>query len=122
MQRAKGFSLIELMVVLLLMSLLMTIVGPFATQSLNRVQAKSELIELKQWLKKQQAKAFLQGKIIRITLDGNVVMQSDSAVATFKFLSFPAQSITIGANGFIDEVAISYELNQKQDTIQLRDE
>jgi prepilin-type N-terminal cleavage/methylation domain-containing protein len=58
----KGFTLIELMIVMAIVSLLLGLVGPLAINNLEKANAKQELLTIKNWLTKISYRAFHTGK------------------------------------------------------------
>ena len=67
----RGFSLIELLVVLSIAAALMALVGPLGVRSLERTQAQSEMVSLQRWYDHLGYQAFIRGKVITIKWQGN---------------------------------------------------
>ncbi|TMO67098.1 hypothetical protein CWC18_01435 [Pseudoalteromonas aurantia] len=103
--KTKGYTLIELMIVLSLIALTLSVIGPFSIQSIERASAKSEMLELKQQIKNIGNKAFLHGQAYKLVtkrhsvvlskLNGNVVWTQE-----FKYLSFTPLVITFNTQGY----------------------
>ena len=51
-KKSYGFTLIELMVVMAIVALLLTMVGPLAISAVDKANAKQEMLTMKNWLKK----------------------------------------------------------------------
>lgn len=103
-----GFTLIELMIVMSIVALLMGLVGPLAINSVEKAQAKQEMLTLKNWLRKVSHKAFYTGKSHLIQLKGKQVLLfikgevDPIEQASFDSLFFQPQEINYNANGFVD--------------------
>lgn len=104
----RGFTLIELMIVMSIVALLMGLVGPLAINSVEKAQAKQEMLTLKNWLRKISDKAFYSGKSHRIELKGKQVLlfmkgeENSIAQTSFDSLFFQPQEIHYNPNGFAD--------------------
>jgi prepilin-type N-terminal cleavage/methylation domain-containing protein len=64
----RGFSLIELLVVLAISSTLVVIVGPLGYQSIERVKKQTELVALQRWYDRMGYKAFIRGHSVTLDL------------------------------------------------------
>lgn len=132
----KGFTLIELMIVMAIVALLMGMVGPLAINSLEKAEAKQEMLSLKNWLKKISARAFYTGKIHRVELKGKQVTlfisneEEPLTVNKFESLSFQPQNIMYNRKGFVNtnkvtgtyrgkplELSLHQWVNKEQPTI-----
>tara|TARA_R110000772_G_scaffold154487_1_gene265504 strand:+ start:8072 stop:8572 length:501 start_codon:yes stop_codon:yes gene_type:complete len=120
--RKNGFTLIELMIVMSIVALLMGMVGPLAIQSLEKAEAKQEMLTLKNWLRKVSARAYNTGYPYTVTLSGkevilyrtdNVPFSSNYIVSTtvtapqieihqFETLFFQPQTLHYNAKGFVE--------------------
>ena len=65
-----GFTLIELMVVMAIVALLLTMVGPLAINAVDKANAKQEMLTMKNWLRKISYRAFATGKQYQLKLAG----------------------------------------------------
>ncbi|WP_177207999.1 pilus assembly FimT family protein [Pseudoalteromonas denitrificans] len=113
----KGFTLIELMIVMSIVALLMGMVGPLAINSLERAQAKQEMLTVKNWLRKVSARAFSTGQAHVVKLSGKNVQlyvkddeQNLIENKTFESLFFQPQEINYSKKGFvaIDKIEGTY--------------
>jgi len=66
----KGFTLIELMVVMAIVAVLMAMVGPLAINTLDKAQAKQEMLTMKNWFRKISYRAFSTGTAYQLKLSG----------------------------------------------------
>lgn len=62
----RGFSLVELLVVLAISSTLVAIVGPLGYQSIERVKRQTELVALQRWYDRMGYKAFIRGHSVTL--------------------------------------------------------
>ena len=104
-----GFTLIELMVVMAIVALLMTMVGPLAINNLEKAQAKQEMLSLKNWFRKISARAFYTGQEHVVKLAGKKVMlyvrgqeQRTITEITFESLFFQPQILQYNTKGFVE--------------------
>lgn len=103
-----GFTLIELMVVMSIVTLLMGMVGPLAINSLEKAKAKEEMLSMKNWLRKISYRAFSTGQQYTVKVSGkNISLYADSnqqiAIVdkTFESLFFQPQKLTYNVKGFV---------------------
>lgn len=139
-QKNKGFTLIELMVVMAIVALLLTMVGPLAIGAVDKANAKQEMLTMKNWLKKISYRAFATGQKYQLKLSGkqaelfaitndaeqnversdeNDEQQQLSPVITHSFenLFFQPQVLTYNANGFVSPTTLQGTYRNK--TLQL---
>ena len=67
----QGFTLIELMSVVVLMMLVISLVAPLGIKMVEKAQAQTEYIQLQSFLKKRSQEAFLSSKEVRIEITTN---------------------------------------------------
>jgi len=104
-----GFTLIELMVVMSIVALLMTMVGPLAINSVEKANAKQEMLSLKQWFRQVSSRAFYTGQEYTIKLAGKEARlfqgyEQVTAItkAEFETLFFKPQILNYNKRGFIE--------------------
>ncbi|WDE13265.1 pilus assembly FimT family protein [Thalassomonas haliotis] len=110
--RQTGFTLIELMVVMSIVALLMGMVGPLAINSLEKAQAKQEMLSLKNWFRKVSARAFNTGQQHTIKLTGKQVAlyvnkQGPVESVRFEFLFFQPQTLHFSTKGFVEPLLVT---------------
>lgn len=110
-----GFSLIELLVVITIISSLGALVGPSLFKQVNKIQVASDEKKLLQILKQLSHKAFLSGKSITIQLKRKKLeyFYSDEpekhAQKDFTFIQFSDQTLRLNENGFIQPNSVQIE-------------
>jgi len=104
----KGFTLIELMIVMSIVALLTGLVGPLAINSLEKAQAKEEMLSMKNWLRKISYRAFATGQAYTVKLAGkNIALHSNNDMQTaiidknFESLFFQPQELIYNEKGFV---------------------
>jgi prepilin-type N-terminal cleavage/methylation domain-containing protein len=104
----QGFTLIELMIVMTIVALLTAMVGPLAMNSVDKAQAKQEMLSIKNWLRKVSYRAFTTGQAHTIQLSGNRVIlyagsleNSPIEDKTLTSLFFKPQRLNYTPKGFI---------------------
>jgi prepilin-type N-terminal cleavage/methylation domain-containing protein len=104
-----GFTLIELMVVMSIVALLMGLVGSLAINSLEKAQAKQEMLSLKNWFRKVGVRAFYAGQAHVVKLTGKqvslfIVGQEQQALESISLeaLFFQPQVLNYSAKGFVE--------------------
>ncbi len=104
---SKGFTLIELIIVMSIVVLLTTMVGPLAIRNLEKAQAKSELLSLKNWIDKISYRAYISSQKLDLIFRGKqVVLQSHDNTQIiknqqFEFLFFQPQTLSFNRKGFV---------------------
>ncbi|MBQ4849242.1 Tfp pilus assembly protein FimT/FimU [Pseudoalteromonas sp. MMG012] len=121
-----GFTLIELMVVMIITALLMGIVGPLAFNSLERVEAKAELLSLNQVISKSGQHAFTHNQSILIKFAGRelkIVTQPKGELLRaidLEFLFFQPQEIYITKSGLTLTPEIHTRYKNKEMTLNVK--
>lgn len=69
-----GFTLIELIVVMLIMSIVLSLVGPLTLRMLDRAESQSEFISFKNSIKKVSYMAFASATEYSFQLDKNSLL------------------------------------------------
>lgn len=107
-----GFTLIEIMIVMSIVALLMTMVGPLAMNSVEKANAKQEMLTMKNWLRKISYRAFTTGNSFQLKLSGKeaklylVSENSEQAPKLFKAITlesifFQPQVLNYSTKGFV---------------------
>jgi len=131
----KGFTLIELMVVMSIVALLLTMVGPLAINAVDKANAKQEMLTMKNWLRKISYRAFATGNAYQLKLAGkkaelfaieSEMEQSDEIqqlspliTHTFESLFFQPQILTYNKNGFVSPTQLQGTYRNKTLSVDL---
>jgi prepilin-type N-terminal cleavage/methylation domain-containing protein len=120
---SKGFTLVELLIVMAIMSLILSIVGPLTVKMVDKAQAQSELITLKNAIHKLSYKAFASATPYTLTLNSKILRleseRSNPSIHRFEYLSFSDQVITFNSRGYPSPETLSFFLQGRNDTINL---
>ncbi|GAA5142087.1 prepilin-type N-terminal cleavage/methylation domain-containing protein [Thalassotalea piscium] len=124
---AKGFTLIELMIVMSIVALIMGMVGPLAINSLEKAEAKQEMLTLKNWLKRISYRAYATGQQHQLALEGKratltvgINNQSVITVETFESIFFEPQIMTFNTLGIISPSTMAGEYKGEPMSLNLK--
>ncbi|WP_206484700.1 type II secretion system protein [Thalassotalea sp. G2M2-11] len=112
-----GFTLIELMIVLSIVALLMTMVGPFALNIIDKTQAKQERLSIENWLRKVSSLSFYSGQVLWIEFNGRLVSlynpkkQQTIEEIRFESLFFQPQKLVFNNKGKTEQKVIQGTFN-----------
>lgn len=126
-RRPRGFTLIEILLVVLLMSVLITLVAPLGVQQVEKARAQSEWLRLDREIGRLSLDAFLRSDFVTLVAAGKQLAwesdNGDQGVIEFEQLFFsPAQQITINPNGIADPGEITVKQRERQRTLSLMPE
>lgn len=117
----KGFSLIELLIVITLMGLALALVGPMTIDFIDKSKARNERLKLNRWVKKQSFNHFIQNKSSTYYFNGKTVyfkgdsLSSDSdtsnIIITFEYLFFKPQYVHFNQHGFTSSKYLTFNSN-----------
>jgi prepilin-type N-terminal cleavage/methylation domain-containing protein len=103
-QLRSGFTLVELLIVMSIMGLVLSLVGPLTLKMIDRAQAQSEFISFKNSLKKLSYISFASATEHSVVLDMQrmtILKASESnQESLFKYLQFSPQKITFNSRGY----------------------
>jgi prepilin-type N-terminal cleavage/methylation domain-containing protein len=109
----KGFTLIELIMVLSIVSLLLAVVAPISINAVDKTEAKTELLSTTKWIKNIGFQAFIEQQSYALELNGNTLRlyrQPNNELVKSKILEslkFTQQWVNFNANGFVTPQSIS---------------
>ena len=113
LRNQQGFTLIELMIVMTIVALLVGLVGPLAINSLEKAQAKQEMLTVKNWLRKISYRAFTTGQEHIVRLAGkNVILYSKGQPhmpienRDLEALFFQPQELNYNVKGFVSPTTL----------------
>jgi prepilin-type N-terminal cleavage/methylation domain-containing protein len=112
-RHTKGFTLIELIMVLSIVSLLLAVVAPISINAVDKTEAKTELLSTTKWIKNIGFQAFIEQQNYALKLSGNTLslysQPSNQLVKskTLESLKFTQQWVNFNSNGFVTPQKIS---------------
>lgn len=121
----KGFTLIELIIVLSIVSLLLAVVAPISIKAVDKTEAKTELLNTTKWIKNIGFQAFIKQQSYSLELYGNTLnlykVPNKELVKTKELVSlnFTQQRVSFNANGFVSPTKISGHFRGEPLTISL---
>jgi prepilin-type N-terminal cleavage/methylation domain-containing protein len=110
----RGFTLIELIIVMSIMTIILSIVGPLSLNMIDKSQAQSEYIQLQNELKKVSYLAFATASRHELTFEKKTVTltkgRSNKQKFDFEYLTFIPQSISFNSHGYPhpEELTVSF--------------
>lgn len=111
LRKTCGFTLIEILLVVLLTSILAALVAPLGIEQVEKARAQSEWLTLDREIDRLSLDAFLRGDFVTIYAAGRQLAWEfrggKQGVIEFEHLFFsPEQRITINPNGIADRPEI----------------
>ena len=105
-----GFSMIELLIVIVLMGIGFSLIGPMTVDFVDKSKARNEYLQLNRWIEKQSLKHFLGTKsssfyfnhqsIYEISENLKSTNEPQNLIITFNYLFFESQYIRFNHNGY----------------------
>lgn len=124
-RQASGFTLIELLVTLTLMALLLTLVSPMTSKSLEKMSISSEIVDFKLRLRRASALALMNSCPITLTFRGEVLQGESPCVyippIAYEHLSSTELTIIFNYVGIPDRREIVLQRGTKPTPIDLYD-
>ena len=119
----KGFTLIELITVLSIMAIGLTLVGPLTINFIDKAQAQSEFISLKNNLKKISFNAFANATGHTLLFEGRQLiimpLNGTEKKMTFEYLNFDKQQVLINARGYTTPEILKVNFLKRNESIHL---
>ena len=111
LRKTRGFTLVEILLVVLLTSILVALVSPLGIEQVKKGRAQSEWLTLDREIDRLSLDAFLRGDFVTIYAAGKQLAWESRGgkpgVIEFEHLFFsPEQRITINPNGIADRLVI----------------
>jgi len=117
----KGFTLLEMMVVLMLVGLSVAVTMPRLFLTIEAVRANTEERMLMELIDGVQLRAFFrqQDRTLEFVEHRIGVKGSEAESIQFDYLWFPDQTIVWNGNGFPDHPVIKYHIREVEKAYQL---
>lgn len=122
----RGFTLIEILLVVLLLSITLTLVAPLGVEQVEKARAQSEWLTLDREIGRLSMKAFIEGEFVSVNMAGKQLAWEtgrEQGVIEFEHLFFaPEQQLTINPNGIAEPMQIEVLQRDRQRTLSLEPE
>ncbi len=118
---SKGFTLLEMMVVLTLVGLIVAATMPRLFLTIEAVRANTEERSLIELIDGVQLRAFFRqhDRTLQFTEQQIGVKGSETELVQFDYLWFPDQTIAWNGNGFPDHQVMRYRLREEEKELRL---
>jgi prepilin-type N-terminal cleavage/methylation domain-containing protein len=120
----QGFTLIEVLVVMLLVSVLITLVAPVGAKQVEKARAQTEYLELDRQISRLALDAFLRSDFVTLNAAGKELAwefeEGGRGTVEFEQLFFDAeQQVTINPNGIADPQVLELLQRDRPRTIEI---
>lgn len=124
LRKTRGFTLIEILLVVVLVSILAALVAPLGVTQVEKARAQSEWLTLDREIGRLSMDAFLSGDFVAIDAAGKQLAWEyrggKQGSIEFEQLFFsPAQRITINPNGIADRPEILVLQRDRQRSLKI---
>lgn len=121
--KSKGFTLVELLVVMTITMVAIGLVGGLAVDGYTKFQAKSELMKLERLVVQANTQSFAVERVLRLAINGQeaelTIDDRRLFFKTFEFIRFPNEVITFNKMGFPNKNSITVDVLGKAKRISL---
>lgn len=117
--RALGFTLIELLIVVAIVAVAGSVIGPYSIEMLNRHQYKQEIAEARRTLRDIAEVSFLSGYDLSIELKENQLFvfkegrELPKLTTVYEQLKFKEQRYSLRSSGFLSPLTIELDNNDR---------
>lgn len=122
-QSQQAFTLIELMVVMAIMTVMFSLIGPLAQNQVDKVRASEEWYSFSQQIKSLPQTVFLTGQPASVNLKDSqmTIVQGDKVLQTtlYKQLHFKQQQIRFNRHGYPDTSSVEVRVRQMAKSLPL---
>lgn len=121
----RGFTLVELLVVMVIMGSVLALVGPLTINQLENVERTGEEQEFFRFIQQTKFNAITFRKAYRVEVYDNrfeMYRYNDNSLVfenEFEILEFPKQTILINQNGFWQQPEIKWLASSRERTYRL---
>ena len=123
-QRHRGFTLIEVLLVVLLASILITLVAPVGVVQVEKARAQTEFLELDRQVGRLAMDAFVRSDFVTLHAAGKQLAWEfeggDRGNIEFEQLFFAAeQRVVINPNGIADPQVLELQQRERSRTLEM---
>ncbi len=114
-----GFTLVELLVVMFIIVLGMSLVGPGLFGTFNKVRIETESRKLSETLQKVSMMAFFHRTGYTVRLEGCrlMIVEEDGKTMSFEEIEFPLQKIFFNERGYPDTADVRYFAGREENSV-----
>lgn len=118
----RGFTLLEMLVVMVLAVTAMSVIGPRLYAGLDNIRADAEERALRELIQRVALTAYFSRREHTLEFtQGQVRATSVGLDASFDALRFPEQTVTWDANGFTATEELSYSMQGRERLLSLHE-
>lgn len=117
----KGFTLIEVLIVIVIIMTLIGLVAPLGIKQVERAQAKHDLLEIKRFIINASNLSFSTGKALNVKMsDSRIIVADSNIIIKLKKVVFEQeQKLVFNRNGYPSKREITYTSNENKMSIDL---
>ncbi len=125
MSASKGFTLIEVLIVIVILMTMIALVSPLGIQQVERAQARHDLLTIKRLLVNASNLSFSSGESVKITLANQLIrIEKPNTEETIRLeqLSFSQRQILVfNRNGYPDNRVLEYSNSNNKHMLDIFD-
>jgi prepilin-type N-terminal cleavage/methylation domain-containing protein len=116
--RSKGFTLVEVLIVLLIAGLGISLVAPTLINAYEEIKAAAEEQRVIDILEAVKMRSFLRQVSYNVILRENLLkIKETETTVDFQHITFPDQSIIFDSNGFSDAREVKYSRDGREKSL-----
>ncbi len=122
--QSRGFTLIELVIVVVIITLGAGLIGPLSLKELNKSRAKVEFLELRNTLKTATTRAYARGFGYQVVLTEkslSLTSANGRQIYNYEYITLPELSFYINSNGFPSVNSLMIVVGKKRQIMNMTD-